>query len=272
MVDASKDKNAAVAQGVTKPLDAAEKEIVAEAVEAAPTDAKKAAVASAISSSFDEAKKEIAAEALDALPVHQQEEIASQLFVTPSQPVTDRLALRTGLAGMICLGAALVVLIAAVIMLVITANDAPATAALDIGTGDPLETFSLLLPLTLIPMILVVTAAIFSGIGYLLLRAAGAASKEVIPKQDFGLLSQVLLQSQPKEAINEYIRLRSLTGLSGFFTKMGLSGLPLATIALTLIFTVLAIWVEAFFDLAKLTLGVFLGSYVQQHTGTTRQG
>ncbi len=38
-----------------------------------------------------------------------------------------------------------------------------------------------------------------------------------------------------------YVRLSSLSGITGFFQKIGVSGLPLATIFLTLIFALLTI-------------------------------
>jgi hypothetical protein len=61
------------------------------------------------------------------------------------------------------------------------------------------------------------------------------------------------------------VRLSSLSGFTGAFQKMGLTGLPLATVTLTLIFAGLAIYdKQSFLDLAKLTLGAFIGSFVQK--------
>lgn len=117
------------------------------------------------------------------------------------------------------------------------------------------------------PLMLLVAAILASFLGYFMLRAAGTASKQVIPQQDYELLSKILLKSKDK-AIDHYVRLSSLTGMTGVFTKVGLSGLPLATIVLTIGFTLLAFFETkmstSFFDLAKLTLGAFLGSYVQR--------
>ena len=114
-------------------------------------------------------------------------------------------------------------------------------------------------------------AAIFSAfVGFLLLRTAGAANKEVIPRQDYELISKMLITKNEK-GIDHYIRLSSLTGLTGIFTKVGLTGLPLATIFLTMFFTVLSIWGDQFFDLAKLTLGAFIGSYVQKQVSIARE-
>jgi hypothetical protein len=109
-------------------------------------------------------------------------------------------------------------------------------------------------------------AALFSAsIGYVLLRTAGAATRETIPRQDYELLSRLLLDNNTA-GIEQYIRLSSLGGFAGLFQKIGLSGLPLATIGLTVIFTVLSLagGGKEIFDLAKLTLGAFIGSYVQR--------
>jgi hypothetical protein len=70
-----------------------------------------------------------------------------------------------------------------------------------------------------------------------------------------------------EDAITQYVRLRSLTGFTGLFTKLGLTGLPLATIGLTIFFSLLFFANENFLDLAKLTLGAFIGSFVQKQVG-----
>ena len=54
--------------------------------------------------------------------------------------------------------------------------------------------------------------------------------------------------------------------MTGTFTKVGLTGLPLATIILTIMLAILGIFNPQFFDLAQLTLGAFLGSYVQKRS------
>jgi hypothetical protein len=133
------------------------------------------------------------------------------------------------------------------------------------------QTIGFYLPDLIGPILMLVAALLVSVIGYMLMRSAYAAASEIIPTEDRAMVDEILSRMDPKEATNEYVRLRSLTGVSGFFTKMKLSELPLATISLTLIFTFLAIWADAFFDLAKLTLGVFLGSFVQQNVGPERQ-
>jgi len=120
----------------------------------------------------------------------------------------------------------------------------------------------------LLPSCLAVLIGIIAAvIGYGLLRAAGTATKEVIPKQDKDLLSEMLRLGN-HDGINEYIKLGSLSGVIGSFTKLGITGLPLATIGLTTFFSVLGLMLpsssQALFDLAKLTLGAFIGSYVQR--------
>lgn len=120
-------------------------------------------------------------------------------------------------------------------------------------------------------LILFLSAIVSAAIGYALLNAAGAAGREVIPKQDYPLLSG-LLEGEKEKGVDLYIRLNSLSGLTGIFTKIGITGLPLATIALTLIFASFGFHTNAspkFLDFANLTLGAFLGSYVQRHVSST---
>jgi hypothetical protein len=114
------------------------------------------------------------------------------------------------------------------------------------------------------------------GVG--LLKAAGLSESSpnmVINPKEWDVLSQEL-KGGSEEAISQYIRLTSLTGFTGTFTKLGLSGLPLATIGLTLFFSLLFLKNAAYLDLAKLTLGAFIGSFVQkqvsasQNSGTVR--
>jgi hypothetical protein len=120
--------------------------------------------------------------------------------------------------------------------------------------------------------ILFLSEIVCAIVGYSLLNAAGAASKEVIPRQDYELLS-ALVSEEKEKAIDLYVRLNSLSGFTGFFTKIGITGLPLATIALTLVFTVMGLLANGttkLFDLANLTLGAFLGSYVQRRVSSSR--
>jgi hypothetical protein len=125
-------------------------------------------------------------------------------------------------------------------------------------------------------ILMLLTALLSASIGYGLLRAAGTATKDTIPPKDYDLITQMLLTNN-QEGINNYVKLSSLSGLIGAFTKLGLPGLPLATIALTLFFALLAIAMQSsqlstsLFDLAKLTLGAFIGSYVQRSSSEVQR-
>jgi hypothetical protein len=103
-----------------------------------------------------------------------------------------------------------------------------------------------------------------------LFSKAGILTSQVIRPEDRRLLEPLI--SEPKrDAISEYIRLASLSGFSGTFTKLGFTGLPLATVVLTLILLGISICPleeelrKGVFDMAKLTLGAFLGSFVQRN-------
>jgi len=78
------------------------------------------------------------------------------------------------------------------------------------------------------PMLLLFAAVFSALVGYVLLRTAGAASREVIPRQDYELPSRLLLENNDR-GVDQYIRLSGLGGFAGIFAKAGLSGLPLAT-------------------------------------------
>ena len=109
-----------------------------------------------------------------------------------------------------------------------------------------------------------VTAIVSAALGVRLLKAAGSAYIRVIPPDDYPVLAESIREGKA-ESIDQYVRLSSLSGFTGGFTKMGLTGLPLTTVSLTLIFSVLAIFDKtSFLDLAKLTLGAFIGSFVQK--------
>jgi hypothetical protein len=113
------------------------------------------------------------------------------------------------------------------------------------------------------PLLLVISAGMCSFIGIRLLKAAGAVTREVIPTGEYALLAQAISSGNEK-AISEYIRLSSLSGMTGTFTKIGLTGLPFATIVLTILLSILGLFNPKFFDLAQLTLGAFIGSNVQK--------
>jgi hypothetical protein len=93
---------------------------------------------------------------------------------------------------------------------------------------------------------------------------SSATPRVVIPEADRELLDTLIREANDK-AIDQYVRLSSLSGATGTATKLGLTGLPLATVGLTIFFAVMAAFkFEGFLDLAKLTLGAFIGSFVQR--------
>jgi hypothetical protein len=103
---------------------------------------------------------------------------------------------------------------------------------------------------------------------------------DVIPEKDRELLVSII-KDNGKDGLETYIKLSSLYGFTGNITKLGLSGLPLVTVALTVFFTGLAalLWglsspsqpeiVANMMDLSKLTLGAFIGSFVQRNVSAT---
>jgi hypothetical protein len=107
-------------------------------------------------------------------------------------------------------------------------------------------------------------------LGIQLLRSVGLSRGQqpgrVINSEEWQAISDQVKAGQ-EDAVTQYIRLTSLSGFTGAFTKLGLTGLPLATIGLTLFFSLLAIRYPPFMDLAKLTLGAFIGSFVQKQAG-----
>jgi hypothetical protein len=121
------------------------------------------------------------------------------------------------------------------------------------------------------PVLLFLSAFCCAYVGIRLLRSAGAVERSVIPSQDYHVLAGAISAGNEK-AISEYIRLSSLSGTTGMFTKIGLTGLPLATIFLTVLLCAVGIFVPKFLDLAQLTLGAFIGSYVQKKQTEEGQG
>lgn len=119
-----------------------------------------------------------------------------------------------------------------------------------------------------IPELILSAIGLFGALlGTTLLRSVGVAGAQqpnrVINSEEWAAISDQVKGGR-EEAVTQYIRLTSLGGFTGTFTKLGLTGLPLATIALTLFFSILAISYPNFMDLAKLTLGAFIGSFVQK--------
>lgn len=121
------------------------------------------------------------------------------------------------------------------------------------------------------PELILCSIGVFGALlGVSLLRAAGAASipppGPVVSPGEWATLGPEVKAGR-EDPISQYVRLRSLTGFPGLFTKLGLTGLPLATIALTIFFSLMFYGSESFLDLAKLTLGAFIGSFVQKQVG-----
>jgi hypothetical protein len=113
-------------------------------------------------------------------------------------------------------------------------------------------------------VLLFIVSLISLFIGSRLVVAAGASAVNVIPSQDYLLLAPLVTEGK-SESIDQYVRLSSLAKFTGTFTQLGLSGLPLATIFLTLFFSLLTMFSPgSFLDLTKLTLGAFIGSFVQR--------
>ena len=103
---------------------------------------------------------------------------------------------------------------------------------------------------------------IFSKIGNL--------QNQIIRREDRALLEPLIADARC-EGIDQYIRLSALSGFSGTFVKLGFTGLPLATIALTVGLILMAVVVtdpdraKEIMELGKLTLGAFIGSFVQRN-------
>jgi hypothetical protein len=115
---------------------------------------------------------------------------------------------------------------------------------------------------------LLLIAVVAAMLGKSLLTSVHMGDARTIPYEDLPLVRQAVIDGK-SEPIDQYVRLRALSGISGNFTKLGVTGLPLTTVVLTLIFSFIAIFTldrntaNAFLDLAKLTLGAFIGSFVQ---------
>jgi hypothetical protein len=173
-------------------------------------------------------------------------------------PIYDRYQRFFAWAGMVFIGLAFICILGVVILIVI--------GPIFFITISREGTFMDFIP----HAILLVTGFISALIGRSLLTAGGRSDFSSLPPADYELISDAIKAGQ-NEPINQYIRVRALSGFTGGFTKIGLTGLPLVTIGVTMIFTLLALpfygnekIFTSFFDLAKLTLGAFIGSYVQR--------
>ena len=116
-----------------------------------------------------------------------------------------------------------------------------------------------------------------SSMGRRLLTTVRITDARTIPAEDLPLIREAVIKGNA-EPIDQYLRLRSLSGIAGNFTKLQVTGLPLTTVFLTLVFSVVAMLPLAnaevpkqFLDLAKLTLGAFIGSFVQGRVEQRKQ-
>jgi hypothetical protein len=97
--------------------------------------------------------------------------------------------------------------------------------------------------------------------------------QDILPSEGIQLLSQIK-NDDTQEIVNGLVKISSLRGITGFFTKLNITGLPLATIILTLIFAIIGVIhpteviSTTMFDFAKLTLGAFIGSFVNKNQET----
>lgn len=117
-------------------------------------------------------------------------------------------------------------------------------------------------------MVLMIAGIIAALLRTFLMRKSIAASAQTIANRDRMLLEPLIAGSK-KDAISQYVRISSLTGVTGFFTKLGFTGLPLVTAALGVLLILLAIFESGetsaqLMDLAKLVIGAFIGSFVQR--------
>lgn len=122
-----------------------------------------------------------------------------------------------------------------------------------------------------------IAALLFSSlaalIGLSFFKSAGRSTNYVIRPEDRERIWPLITEPKP-EGIDQYIRLASLSGFSGAFTKVGFTGLPLATVALTIFFVLISLAAgnKDLMELAKLTLGAFIGSFVQRQADRTSLG
>lgn len=117
------------------------------------------------------------------------------------------------------------------------------------------------------PSVLIVAALLGAILGRGLLSKAVEPSIKTIPDGDRAML-EPLISDHNTAAISEYVRIIALSGSTGFFTKLGFTGLPLVTAALGLLLILLAmissVHGDDLLDLAKLVIGAFIGSFVQK--------
>jgi hypothetical protein len=131
-------------------------------------------------------------------------------------------------------------------------------------------------------------AILAAAAGFVLARAyrnsLSAKSESVLSAEAKALLGPSLEKSS--DPIGDWTRLSGLVGGTGVFRKLEVSGMPLATILMTILFCLLSAVVDpflramdilnstadlskGFMDMAKLTLGAFIGSFVTK--GSARE-
>jgi hypothetical protein len=135
-------------------------------------------------------------------------------------------------------------------------------------------------PLLVSPWWYLLFIVLAAGLGGSLMRSVRLAGKEVIPKEVRAILEEAIKNS--KSPIDAYVKLSGLIGATAVFRKLEFTGMPLATILMTIVLCLLSIGsyllngygqtgqpemipkevATGFFDLAKLTLGAFIGSFV----------
>lgn len=126
-------------------------------------------------------------------------------------------------------------------------------------------------------IVLLLIGYLTASMGRRLLTTVRLTDTRTIPIEDLPLVRDAVMKGSP-EPIDQYLRLRSLSGIAGNFTKLQVTGLPLTTVFLTLVFAGVALLPLAnkqlpgqFLDLAKLTLGAFIGSFVQGRVEQRKQ-
>jgi len=109
-------------------------------------------------------------------------------------------------------------------------------------------------------------------VGCALVLSSKSTVRQIIPIGDRRIYTDILNSPNSEAGIDGYVRLSSLTGITGKFQQLGFTGLPLATLAITVFFALLSINVATsqpnisalLLDFSKLTLGAFIGSFVQR--------
>lgn len=214
-------------------------------------------------------------------PASSQSEVKLQAVPPPPETLSSRQRGYFFFGGMLFLAAGLILFLGTGLMLYRLLERAPS-----ITISEPLDktaqpsssilsqkeiyhVYGILLSAFLAPLIGLLSAIFCTSVGIKLLRSGGAVTTSVISPQDYPILGPAIASGN-EQAITQWIRINSLSGLTGTFTKMGISGLPLATIVLTLLLALAGLANNQFFDLAKLTLGAFLGSFVQRQAESRR--